>query len=137
MSAPEVGPAPMQADIFYVPIAARMDFALAAGALEKSGLHYEIVMAALLGIITDVDGQVDIMPVHIRLLPDLSFTADNGHASFPAAIERAGWSILKGNQDSNKRLKREICARPGHLSVYVTCHLVGASICTGTLLTDL
>lgn len=69
MSAPEVGPAPMQADIFYVPIAARVDFALAAGALEKSGLHYEIVMAALLGIITDVDGQVDIMPVHILFSP--------------------------------------------------------------------
>ena len=85
-----------------------MDFALAAGALEKSGLHYEIVMAALLGIITDVDGQVDIMPVHILFLPDLSFTAINGHASFPAALGMAGWSNLKGSQDSNMRLKINI-----------------------------
>ena len=53
----------VQADVFYVPAAARLDFALAAGALAKSGLHFEIIMAVLLGIITEEDGQVDIMQV--------------------------------------------------------------------------
>ena len=53
----------MQADVFYVPVSARLDFALAAAALAKSGLHNEIIMAVLLGMITDVDGKVDIMPV--------------------------------------------------------------------------
>ena len=53
----------MQADVFYVPVTARLDFALAAAALAKSGLHNEIIMAVLLGLVTDVDGKVDIMPV--------------------------------------------------------------------------
>ena len=53
----------MQADVFYVPVTARLDFALAAAALAKSGLHNEIIMAVLLGLVTDVSGKVDIMPV--------------------------------------------------------------------------
>ncbi len=58
----------MQADVFYVPVSARLDFALAAAALAKSGLHNEIIMSVLLGMITDVDGKVDIMPVGHSLL---------------------------------------------------------------------
>ena len=57
----------MQADAFYVPSAARLDFALAAASLAKSNLHSDIIMAILLGIVTDVDGQVNIMPVRSLL----------------------------------------------------------------------
>ena len=53
----------VQADVFYVPVAARLNFALATAALAKSGLHNEIIMAVLLGIVTDLDGRVDIMQV--------------------------------------------------------------------------
>ena len=63
----------VQADVFYVPAAARLDFALAAGALAKSGLHFEIIMAVLLGIITEEDGQVDIMQVPTLKLCSCSF----------------------------------------------------------------
>ena len=57
----------MQTDAFYIPANARLDFALAAAALAKSDLHTWHAMPVLLGIITDVDGQVDIKPVFALL----------------------------------------------------------------------
>lgn len=66
--------AAMQADIFYIPAAARLDFALAAAAVARSGLHNDIIMAVLLNIVTEEDGKVDLMQVY-RLEFEFSKTA--------------------------------------------------------------
>ncbi|CAL5222166.1 g4491 [Coccomyxa viridis] len=83
------------ADVFYVPVSARLDFALAAAALAKSGLHNEIIMSVLLGMITDVDGKVDIMPVY-RVGWDFSMLApDDALADklLPSGVANGAFAI--------------------------------------------
>lgn len=59
----------VQSDALYVPAKERMTFAVSAMAFENSHLSHEIVVPALLGMVTDDGGRVDSFKTEYLLEP--------------------------------------------------------------------